>query len=493
MKIPTYINGLDDILKDGFIKPSSVLIAGQAGSGKTTFCMQSLINAAKNGETCLYFSFLSESRAMITRAMSQYTFYDNDVIDSGKLIIITVDAGIIEKGDFAIFELINDNIQKYQPSRVVIDPITILDHIFKAFEEREMVSLEKRGFLLNLFSEFEEWNVLLLMTGEFSGNELSDNPWGYMVDGVIMLGTHPLGRDRQRHIEITKMRGALFNMGQHSLKIKDDGINVFPRTIPVSITSEIQSGSASSGIKGLDKMLGSGLSRSTSTLVAGSAGCGKTVMGLHFIANGIINKEPCVIVSFEDEEKEMVRFAQGFGLDLKKYIDEDIFRFIYIPHGYVNPDELTLQLDKVVSEIGAKRVLFDSISGLSQAISDSEELRIYILAIKKYLTNKNITSIFTYELPQIVGFVSIPDVGLPFVMDSIILLRNIEIKAKIRKSILILKMQGEFDNEIREFVISSNGITIKEAFKDYRALMSGTPEVSQQFNEALKAGKNIFK
>ena len=494
MKKSTYINGLDEILHGGFIKPSAILVAGTAGSGKTTLCLQSLFNAAKNGESCLFISMLSESPAMIMRSFSQYSFYDKSVIESGKLRIISVDSGIIEKGDYAIFEFINDNIHKYRPSCVVIDPITILDYIVKTFEEKKLEYPEKRGFALTLFSEFEAWDALLLMTGELSGEEIANNPWTYMVDSVIMLDKRAVGKERQRYLEVVKMRGSDYFMGEHTYKITGDGITVFPRFIPHIITAEIPSGSISTGIKCLDRMMGGGLPRSSATMVAGSAGCGKTVLGLHFIANGILNKQPCLIVSFEDEFEEFVKTARGFDLDLKKYKEKDILRFIYQPYGSINPDQLALKIQEIVSETGVERVLIDSISGLSQAIPDSEELRMYILSLVKYFKNKNITSQFTYELPDIIGSVKIPDSGLPFVMDSILVLRNIEIKAGIKKSIMVLKMQGrEFDTEIKELNISDKGIEILETFKSYSGLMSDAPVVSKQLKEAVRAGKKLFK
>jgi len=466
MKASTHIKYLDDIFHGGFLKPSAVLVAGPTGSGKTTLCMQSLFGAAKNGESCIYFSMLTESPAMVTRTMSQYSFFDSSVIESGKLRIFSIDAGIIEKGDFATFEFIYDTIQKYRPSRIVIDPITILDHMINTFEEKELQYTEKRGFIMNLFSKVEAWNTLLLLTGELSENEIASTPWGHMVDGIIVLGERPFGKSRQRYLDIMKMRGTDFFNGKHTFKIRGDGITVFPRFIPMPITSQIKSGCIGTGVQGLDEMLGGGLPQSSVAMVAGSAGC-KSVLGMQFIVNGILNKEPCLIISFKEELKEAIKSSNWFGLDLEIYETDGLLRYVYHPHGFVCPDELAVQIQDIVSEIGVQRVLIDSISGLSQAIPDPGELRAYITSLTKYFKNQNITSIFTYELPEIIGHVRIPDSGLPFIMDSILILKNIEIGAEIKKSIMIMKMWGrEFDSRIKEFKISSHGIEILDSFKE---------------------------
>ena len=467
MKVKTHIDGFDEILHGGLLKPSAVLVAGPAGSGKTTFCLQSLFNAAKNGESCIFISMLVESPSMIIRNMSQYSFFDNSVIESGNLRILSIGAGIIEKGDFAIFEYINDVINKYKPSRIVIDPITILDHITSTFEEEELKYNQKRSFVINLFSEFEEWNTILMMTGEMQENVIANSPWAYMVDGIVTLGQELSGTGIRRYLNVTKMRGTDFLNGKHTFKMGSDGITVFPRFMPIPVTSDIRSGNVSTGVKDLDEMLGNGLLQSSSTMIASSAGCGKTMLSLQFIANGVLNNEPCLMISFKENLKELAKSVSGFGLSLEQHYTEDLLRHIYHPHGEVCPDELAIQIKNIVENFGIKRILIDSISGLRNAIPDPKQLEIYIFSLIKYFKNNNITSIFTYELPEIVGEVKIPDSGLPFIMDSIIIMKNIEIDAQIKKSISIFKMRGsKADNTIKEIIISDRGFEIHDSFTE---------------------------
>jgi len=472
MKLKTHIDGFDEILKGGLLKPSAVLVAGPAGSGKTTFCLQSLFNAAKNGESCIFISMLVESPSMIIRNLSQYSFFDNSVIESGNLRILSIGAGIIEKGDFAIFEFINDVIDKYKPSRVTIDPITILDHITSTFEEKELQNPQKRSFVINLFSEFEEWNIMLMITGEMSENSIANSPWAYMVDGIVILGQEYCANNIRRCLNVTKMRGTDFLNGKHTFKMTSDGITVFPRFMPIPVTSDIKSGNVSTGVKDLDEMLGNGLLQTSATMIASSAGCGKTMLSLQFITNGVLNNEPCLMISFEDNLKELAKSVSGFGLDLEQYHTEDLLRYIYCPQGEICPDELAIQIKIIVDEIGVKRILIDSISGLKNAIPDPKQLETYIFSLIKYFKNNNITSIFTYELPEVLGDVKIPDSGLPFIMDSTIIMKNIEIDGQIKKSIYVLKMRGsKADNTIKEFIISDRGFEIRDLFAESDELM----------------------
>ena len=230
---------------------------------------------------------------------------------------MSIGAGIIEKGDFAIFEFINDAINKYRPSRVVIDPITIFDHITSTFDEKELQYSQKRSFVINLFSEFEDWNTMLIMTGEMSEESIANSPWAYMVDGIITLRQEYRGNNIRKYLNVTKMRRTDFLNGKHTFKMTGDGITVFPRLMPIPVTSDIESGNVSTGIKDLDKMLGNGLFQTSATIIASSAGCGKTMLSLQFIANGVLNNDPCLMISFEDNIKELAKSASGFGLDLE--------------------------------------------------------------------------------------------------------------------------------------------------------------------------------
>ncbi|NIA03411.1 MAG: hypothetical protein GWP12_02600, partial [Nitrospirae bacterium] len=120
------ISGLDEILGGGFIRPSSMLIAGVTGTGKTTFTMQSIFNAAKEDEVCMFVTAMSEPIAMINNFMSRFTFYNISLMGKGNVKYVPLASSIIKKGSLAIIDEIENNIEKIKPDRVVIDPINVL-------------------------------------------------------------------------------------------------------------------------------------------------------------------------------------------------------------------------------------------------------------------------------------------------------------------------------------------------------------------------------
>jgi circadian clock protein KaiC len=223
MRSPSYIAKLDDLLYGGLIKPSSILIAGSCGTGKTNLCMQSLFNAARKGENCAYVSLLSESEEKIVRAISSFSFYDEDIMDD-RLKIFSINSDVVAKGDFAIFEYINENILKERPSRVVIDAMNVLEDIESTFDERPFHRSELRAFVQNLFQEFDDSGILLMATGEIPAADINSTLWSYLFDTVILLDTKNEDDSSYRFLEIVKERGSDFIAGKHKFSITSDGI-----------------------------------------------------------------------------------------------------------------------------------------------------------------------------------------------------------------------------------------------------------------------------
>src|SRR5574341_555186 len=124
-QVTTGIKGLDSVLEGGVLRPSTVLIAGSAGTGKTTLVMQSIFNAAKNEEVCMYITALSEPIAMINNFMSKFSFYNISLLGKGNVKYVPIDIEIIRKGTEAIIREMETNIETIKPDRIVIDPVNV--------------------------------------------------------------------------------------------------------------------------------------------------------------------------------------------------------------------------------------------------------------------------------------------------------------------------------------------------------------------------------
>ncbi|HEY9206841.1 MAG TPA: ATPase domain-containing protein [Candidatus Methanoperedens sp.] len=464
-QVATGIKGLDKILEGGFLRPSIVLIAGTAGTGKTTFAMQSLFNAAKNEEICMYITSLSEPIAMINNFMSRFSFYNISMLGKGNVKYVPIDIQIIHKGPKAIIDEMEKNVETIKPDRIVIDPV----NVFAMGLDGE----SQRQFYYDFFTSMKSWNSLVLLTGEFTEHELIENTLSYLVDGIIYINYKPFYESSIRYINIPKMRGQDIQGGKHSCKITKDGFVVFPR-LPAGERKSISKERLSWGIKGLDKMTDGGIISDSATLLSGSSGSGKTIIGMQFIFEGLLKNEPGIIISFEEDEIQIRENSKIFGWNLEDYENRNMLKIISPLDFDVN--ELAIQLDEKIAEIKARRLLFDGMARLQRLMPRYIQFPEYMSNIINTLKNKNVTAIYTNETSNLTGTAQVTGTGISPLMDAIILLRYVEIKSEMRKVISVLKMKGSnHDKEIREIIINEKGVEIRMPFSEYSGLLSGSP------------------
>ncbi|MBU4373085.1 MAG: hypothetical protein KJ714_01320 [Euryarchaeota archaeon] len=471
--VPSYIPNLDDILEGGFNKPSVVLFAGTAGSGKTTFAAQSLFNAARTGETCLFISTLSEPPAMINSYMSRFSFFDQTLYETNKMNIFSISEALVKQGPSAILEFMNKKISMLKPSRIAIDPLTALGDILKSSGNPADVD-EKRGFYFDLFTSMKSWNTLVIATGEFVLEDLRKSVIGYLADGIIYLSEEAAGSG-ERNLTILKMRGQRYISGKHSFDIRDKGIVVFPGLKPHAwVEKPASTIKVSTGILGLDKMLKGGVHKDDVLLISGTTGTGKTTFGLHFICEGLKTGENALIISLEERPSKLIRNAKTFGLDLEPYINKKMLEVRYVSPVSYRPDEEAHILKGKIKENNVRRLLFDGIENIETAIPNDMERKNYITVLLDYFSYLGVTSCVTSEISELFGTVKLTHEALSGAVDNIILLRHVEIEGKIRGVLSVLKSRGiEHDTEIREFEIMEKGINVKASMVGYESVLSG--------------------
>jgi circadian clock protein KaiC len=480
-QISAGVKDLDTILKGGFLRPSIILIAGSAGTGKTTFVMQSLFNAAKNEEICMYITALSEPLAMINNFMSKFSFYDIGSLDKGNIKYVSLDIDIIHEGPPAILTEIEKRMEIIKPDRIVIDPI----NVFTIGHHEE----SKRQFYYDFFTRMKRWNSLVLLTGEFTADDLFKNILSYLVDGVIHISYEPFYEQNIRYLNVIKMRGLDFQGGKHSCKITGDGFVVFPR-LTAGERESFSKERLLTGIKGLNKMTGGGFIRGSSILLSGSSGTGKTIIGTQFIMDGLSKKEPGVIVSFEEDLTQVRENSKLFGWNMEDFENKQMLRIIFALEYDVH--ELVIKVKDAIEEINARRLFFDGIGRLHRMLPQFTQLPDYIDNISRYLKNEEVTAVYTNETSNLTGATQITGSGISPFMDTVILLRYVEIKSEMRKAISVLKMRGSYhDKEIRELIIDEKGVEVSLPFIEYTGIMSGSAvkAPSEAFVEAFRRNK----
>ena len=450
--IPCGINGLDDII-GGFKTPSTILIAGTAGVGKTTMALQMLSNAAKQGETTLYIPLTTETPDKLNKFLSTFEYFDESVQ------IHEINRPVAEKDPLTTLIDMGNVIASVNPDRVVIDPITPLGFGF--------VEQEKRRFIYTFDSMVQEWDSLVVLTGELLDSELHNSVISHLADGIIYLSREDVGYRTNHYLQILKMRGAdpkvmsKYISRKYLCGFTSEGIEVYPRLKSIKDV-HFSDEKIKSGTEGLDTMLNGGIVEHSTMLIAGGYGTGKTIFGLQFINSGLLQNEPCIVVTFEERPEQMVLEAKKVGVDLAPHIDKGSLKFIYSDPENVCPAEHAIRIKKCVESMGAKRVFFDGTINLEITMPDHLQLRGYLHTLTDYLKNSGVTSVFTNEVASI-GKDMIVSPDASFIMDSVVILKHVEYENKFRRYVYILKSRGtKHDRGIREYSITDDGLLIKE-------------------------------
>ncbi|MBN1286742.1 MAG: ATPase [Anaerolineae bacterium] len=233
------------------------------------------------------------------------------------------------------------------------------------------------------------------------------------------------------------------------------------------------------GIGGLDEMLGGGFLPRTANLVEGAPGTGKSTLGMQFIYNGIVQyNQPGLILTFEEFPEQYYRDAQSFGWDFEKLEAANKLRIIMTSPEVTERDlqQVNGHMEQFADQVGARRVLIDSLSHFERLTDNPVELRSMVYGLINALKRMGFTAVLTRESATLLGEGTGADQGLAFVVDSYTLLRYVEIESAVHKALLVLKMRGsEHDKTIREYEINEQGMEVRARFENQEGIFTGTP------------------
>ena len=453
--------GLDEILGGGLPMNGINLIIGLPGSGKTMLSEQFVFAGATEERPAIYFSTVSEPFEKILRYGQTLSFFDRDAI--GRSVYFE-DLGdtVGEGGLTAVTERIGLLTRERGPGIIAIDSFKAL----AAFAEDAQAF---RRFLHQLAALLTAFPVTSFWIGEYSEEEMRTAPEAAVADGIISLEMERANERAQRLIQVIKLRGSEFRSGRHGYRLSMDGITVFPRLAdPLSQKAyALSEDRISTGIPPLDTMLAEGYAQGSSTLVAGPSGAGKTLMGLHFIFNGVASGQPGVIATLQENPAQLQRMARGFGWSL----DDEGVAVMYRSPNDVYIDEWVYELLDLVEATGATRVLIDSLSDLHYAATDPVRFREFIYSLTQRLSRSGVSPIMTSEVPDLFHVGRLAEYGISHLSDNVILLQYVRAGTRLLRTVTVVKSRASaHDPEIREFDITSDGIVLGDPIGDENVL-----------------------
>jgi circadian clock protein KaiC len=473
-KVPTGIPALDSILNGGLSRHSVNVIAGTPGTGKTILAQQIVFQNAQRDRQVPYLVTVSEPTIKILRYSQRFSFFDKEWVGNN-IIYLDIGSILLKHGLDEVSRQIESYIHTYMPNILAIDS-------FKAIHEVAQDTPRLREFAYRLAVQLAAWETTTLLIGEYTRDAINEAPIFAIADGIILLDQESRGMHTYRYLEVLKMRGDDYFAGKHPFRITSDGLQVFPRVRTPSSHMPYLVGESrvSMGISGMNEMMRGGVLSGTSTLVAGSAGTGKTMLCLHFLLEGIRNNDPGLLVTFQETPSMIYTFARSFGWELEHLEQQGLLKILYSSPVELGVDEHTMLIKQAIAETGARRVAMDSLKDLELATPDKVRYKDYVYSLVNSLRQQEITSLLTSEIPEIFGAFIVSEYGISFVADNVILLRYVELTGRISRAVSVLKMRGsDHDKDVREYRISSEqGIEILSPFSDYDTVLSGTAQAS---------------
>ena len=466
-RLATGVPGLDEVLGGGLPEFSFNLIAGPPGCGKTTLAHQIMFALATSERPALYFTVLGEPPLKMLRYQQQFAFFDLEQLNRSIRFIDLSDeaaSGDLDK----VLARIATEVETYAPGLVFVDSFR---SVVGNTKPDGSPSLGLQHFIQNLGVLMTCWQATSFLIGEYPSPDNYD-PVFTVADGLIWLGQSVQGNSMVRKMEVMKMRGQPTLAGLHTFRISAAGVQVFA---PLPLASPAETSSLERlqmGVAGLDEMMGGGLPRGYSLLVAGPSGSGKSILASAFLAEGARCGETGVIAAFEQ------RSRHSRGHIVAGLIDSDRIGVVDTRAPDLSVDEMAMLLINEIPRLGASRVVIDSLSGFELTLAPTfrDDFRESLSRLVSALASTGVTVLMTSELEDRYTDLRFSPYGTAFLTDAIIVHRYVEVDSRLLRALAVVKLRAStHSNELRLFSIDDNGIAIGARLSGLEGVLAGRP------------------
>jgi circadian clock protein KaiC len=487
-KARTGIAGLDEITEGGLPQGRPTLICGSAGCGKTLLAMEFLVRGALDyGEPGVFMSF-EETQKELGQNFASLGFDLNDMVARKKLVMDYVyleRREIEETGEYdleGLFVRLGYAIDSIGAKRVVLDTIEAL---FAGLPNAAILRSELR----RLFRWLKDKGVTAIVTGERGDGSLTR--YGleeYVADCVIILDHRIVEQIATRRLRIVKYRGSLHGTGEYPFLIDERGVSILPIT-SLDLTHEVGTQRVSAGVPRLDAMLGGGgYYQGSSVLVSGGAGTGKTSLAAHFVDAACRRGERSLWFAFEESASQIIRNMRSIGVDLEPWVKQGLLHFD-AAHPTLHGLEMHLvTMHRLAQSVRPSVVVVDPITNFTEAAGSLLETQAMLMRLIDLFKREHITTLFT-SLTAGGETAEQSQVGISSLMDTWLLLRNIESNGERNRGLYILKSRGmAHSNQIREFLLTDHGIELVDVYVGPAGgLLTGTARAAQDAKEKAAA------
>jgi circadian clock protein KaiC len=483
--LSTGVEGLDLILGGGLTSDRLFLIEGEPGTGKTTLALQFLYEGVRRGESVIYIT-LAETRVELqavaqSHGWSMDGIHVEDIIPNENILHPDQQFTIFHPSEIEMgmtTQRILETIEKYKPTRVVLDSLSELQLLAES-----PLRYRRQVLALKQYLSGKGCTTLFLDDRTALSGDLQVRS---VAHGVITLEliNQDYGSERRR-VRIVKYRGIAFRGGSHDYKIVTGGLRVFPRLIAAETRVSATRKQLSSGIAALDALTGGGLDEGTSTLISGPPGTGKSSLCAQYVYAATQRGEKAAMFLFEEATNNLMLRSAGLGLNLQGAIDKELLIIQQIDPAEMAPGEFMESVTNAAAD-GARVIVIDSLNGYLKAMPDERFLATHMHELLTFLGQRGVVTILVGVQPGVIGGSMSTAVDASYIADSVVMLRYFEARGKVRQAISVFKKRvGMHERTIRLFSMSSKGIAVGDVLTNFHGILTGVPTFDEDQCQVL--------
>ena len=485
-KCPTGIRGLDEITGGGLPKGRPTLVCGGAGCGKTLLAMEFLVRGAMQYDEPGVFMAFEETAEELTQNVRSLGFDLDDLADRKKILVDYVQHRTQrDRGDRRIRPRravhppgLRHRLHRREARRAGHDR----DALRRPVPDRDPAGGAAPPVPLAQGQGRDRRHHRRARRGALTRHGLEE----YVSDCVIVLDHRATEQVSTRRLRIVKYRGSAHGTNEYPFLIDEDGFSVLPIT-SLGLEHEASDERISTGIARLDAMLGGkGYYRGSSVLVSGTAGTGKTSLAAHFADAACRRGERCLYFAFEESQRQIVRNMRSIGLDLGPWLEAGLLQFHAARPTLTGLEMHLATMHRLIDAFQPRVVIVDPISNLS-VVGTLAEAGAMLMRLIDFLKGRQITALFT-NLTAGGGPLEQTEVGISSLIDTWLMLRDIELGGERNRGLYILKSRGmAHSNQIREFLLTDRGIELCDVYLGPEGVLTGSARRAQEARERAAA------
>jgi circadian clock protein KaiC len=483
-RLITGVPGLDEVLGGGIPKGGIFLIGGQPGVGKTVLTQQLMYHHARLGGRGLFLTTLSEPVDKVLEHNQGFAWFDRALV-GGAVAYLSIYDAVQQDGIANAVDVVVREMRRQEATLLIVDG-------FRAVHDLVDSEVDVRRFIFELGGRLRMLDATTLLVGEYSPTDSARFPEFTIVDGIVLLDLG-LGQVRERRtLQVTKLRGSAYLGGRHAFEITGEGTRVYPRQTAVARVTpyRLTNRRISTGVADFDQMLGGGMLENSATLVVGTPGTGKTLLGLRFLDEGRRLGEPGAMVTCDESPEHLELKASHFGLGGGRFFDEKV-HCIYAPAVEMDVDALAARIREAIAAHGLRRIVIDGAANLESAL-DPSRLNDYVVSLINYFRGHDITSIYVRDQHQLSGGpLNIGGLTFSATACNVMLLHHVDLGGRLGFVVSVVKTRDSaFDPVVRHFRIDLDGIHVGEPLLPSQGTLMGpvTPGGERETGEPTSPG-----